>query len=75
MASFIVAYVYSVVLDDDTVFTARNLVDDIDLTRLEFDPDTMRDVASTLNKTRDAKLAKMGAEFISQFRRKGERAV
>jgi len=69
MASFIVAYVYSVVLDDDSVLAARNFVEDIDLGKLEFDPDKMRQAAPALNRTREAKLTKIGADFISQFRR------
>lgn len=69
MAGFIVAYVYSVVLDDDSVLTARNFVEDIDLGKLEFDPDKMRQAAPALNRTREAKLTKLGSDFISQFRR------
>jgi flavin-dependent dehydrogenase len=69
MAGFIVAYVYSVVLDDDSVLAARNFVEDIDLGKLEFDPDKMRQAAPALNRTREAKLTKIGADFISQFRR------
>jgi flavin-dependent dehydrogenase len=74
MAGFIVAYVYSVVLDDDSVLAARNFVEDIDFGKLEFDPDKMRQAALALNRTREAKLTKIGADFIAQFRR-GENRV
>ncbi|MGD0568468.1 MAG: hypothetical protein ABSA78_08680 [Candidatus Sulfotelmatobacter sp.] len=74
MAGFIVAYIYSVVLDDDSALAAKNFVDNIDLCNLEFDPDTMRQVAPVLDKTREAKLTKIGADFIGQFRRGENRA-
>ena len=69
MAIFIVAYVYSVVLDDDSVLGAKNFAEDIDLCNLEFDPEKIRQAAPALNSTRDAKLTKIGADFIARLRR------
>jgi flavin-dependent dehydrogenase len=74
MASFIVGYIYSVVLDDDNVLAARNFVEDMDLANLEFNPDKMREAAPALHGAREAKLTKIGADFIAQFRRTGHRA-
>jgi flavin-dependent dehydrogenase len=69
MAIFIVGYIYSVVLDDDGILAARNFVEDMDLAHLEFNPDKMREAAPPPHRTREAKLTKIGADFIAQFRR------
>jgi flavin-dependent dehydrogenase len=69
LASFIVSYVYSVVLDDDSLLAARHVVEGIDIEKLEFDPDKMRQIAHRPNTAQDSKLMKLGSEFTLQFRR------
>lgn len=69
MARFIAAYIYSAVLEDDSILLAKNLVETIDIETLEFDPEKMRQTSSVLNTTKESKLTKAGTDFITEFRR------
>ncbi len=69
MARFIAAYIYSAVLEDDSILLAKNLAETIDIETLEFDPEKMRQTSSVLNTTKESKLTKAGTDFITEFRR------
>jgi flavin-dependent dehydrogenase len=67
MARFIAAYIYSVVLEDESLL-AKNLAESIDIEKLEFDPEKMRQMSGALNTTKESKLTKAGNDFIMEFR-------
>ncbi|MBZ5507109.1 MAG: NAD(P)-binding protein [Acidobacteriia bacterium] len=69
MARFIAAYIYSAVLEDDSILLAKNLAETIDIETLEFDPEKMKQTSSVLNTTKESKLTKAGTDFITEFRR------
>jgi flavin-dependent dehydrogenase len=74
MAAFIVAYIYSVVLEDDSILTAKNIAATINIEKLEFDPDKMRHTARALDTSREPRPPRMGNDFILHFRRKENRS-
>jgi 2-polyprenyl-6-methoxyphenol hydroxylase-like FAD-dependent oxidoreductase len=68
LSRFISVYIYSVVLDDESLLTNRQLIETLDLSNLQFDPEAMRRQCRYLDPARDRSLAKLGTEFIKQFR-------
>lgn len=75
LGRFIVIYIYSVVLDDESLLSNKHLIETIRLENLRFDPDGMRQECSYLNKEVDHKFTKAASEFITQFRRSSGRSV
>jgi flavin-dependent dehydrogenase len=75
MARFIAAYIYSVVLEDDDILVAKNLAETIDIERLEFDPEKMRQMSRAASITKESKLTKVGTDFIATFRRSKEQTT
>jgi len=75
MARFIAAYIYSAVLEDDSVLLSKNLAETIDIEKLEFDPEKMRQMSGALNTVKESKLTKAGADFITEFRRPKQQTV
>ena len=71
LARFIAVYVYSVVLDDETLLSNKQLAESIRIEDLRFDPEQMRTFCVTLDPATDVKLAKMAPDFLSQFHRNG----
>jgi hypothetical protein len=69
MARFIVSYIYSVVLDDENVLTIKEMAETVNIEKLNFDPEEMRQTVKALGLTRDPKLGKIGFDFILQFRK------
>lgn len=69
MARFIAAYIYSAVLEDDSILLSKNLAETIDIEKLEFDPEKMREMSGALNTMKETKLTKAGTDFITEFRR------
>ncbi len=72
MARFIAAYIYSVVLEDDDILVAKNLAETIDVEKLEFDPEKMRQMGHAATISKESKLTKAGTDFIAAFRRSKE---
>ena len=72
MARFIAAYIYSVVLEDDDILVAKNLAETIDVEKLEFDPEKMRQMGHAATISKESKLTKAGTDFIVAFRRSKE---
>jgi len=68
LARFIAVYVYSVVLSDEELLTNKQFVESVKIASLSFDPEAMAHECRNLDPTRDPGLAKLGAEFIRQFR-------
>ncbi len=68
LSRFIAVYIYSVVLDDEELLTNKQLIESVKLTALNFDPASMARECRNLDPARDPSLAKLGAEFIRQFR-------
>jgi flavin-dependent dehydrogenase len=71
LARFIAVYIYSVVLDDESLLTNEQLAETIKIDNLRFDPEIMRQECSHLNDAKDAKLAKTAPNFVSRFRKSG----
>jgi len=74
MALFVAAHIYSVVLDDDSILAAKNFAEIINVEKLEFDPDKMRQAARALNTNREPRSTRIGNDFILQFGRKEKRS-
>lgn len=74
LARFIAVYIYSVVVEDEYLLTNKQLIESVNITNLNFDPEAMRLECRSLDPTRDARLEKLGAEFIKQFRKASGRA-
>ena len=72
MARFIAAYIYSVVLEDDDILVAKNLAETIDIEKLEFNPEKMRQMGQAATISKESKLTKAGTDFITAFRRSKE---
>ncbi len=72
MARFIVAHIYSVVLEDESVLTLKHLAEAINIEQLEFDPDKMRETGKGLDHAQESQFGKVGADFVAQFRRATE---
>jgi 2-polyprenyl-6-methoxyphenol hydroxylase-like FAD-dependent oxidoreductase len=68
LARFIAVYIYSVVLNDEELLTNKQFVESVKIASLNFDPEAMAQECRYLDPTRDPSLAKLGAEFIRQFR-------
>jgi 2-polyprenyl-6-methoxyphenol hydroxylase-like FAD-dependent oxidoreductase len=68
LARFIAVYIYSVVLNDEELLTNKQFVESVNITSLNFNPEAMARECRDLDPTRDPSLAKLGAEFIRQFR-------
>jgi hypothetical protein len=56
------------VLNDEELLTNKQFVESVKIASLSFDPEAMAHECRNLNPTRDPGLAKLGAEFIRQFR-------
>ena len=69
LARFIAVYIYSTVLEDENLLTNKQLIESVDITNLDFDPEAMRRECEVLDPTRDARMEKLGAEFIKHFRK------
>lgn len=69
LARFLAIYIYSVVLNDEDLLTNKQLAETIQLDNLRFDPETMRRECANLERTKEPKLAKVGASFIEHFAR------
>lgn len=69
LARFIAVYIYSVVLEEENLLTNKQLIESVNITNLNFDPEAMRLECRSLDPTRDPRLEKLGAEFIKQFRK------
>ncbi|HEY2170931.1 MAG TPA: hypothetical protein VGJ30_15000, partial [Candidatus Angelobacter sp.] len=69
LARFIAVYIYSAVLEDENLLTNKQLIESVDITNLDFDPEAMRRECEVLDPTRDARMEKLGAEFIKHFRK------
>lgn len=67
LARFIAVYIYSKVLEDESLLTNKQLAETIKLDNLYFDPEAMRQECRFLEAGKDPKLAKTGANFIAQF--------
>lgn len=67
LSRFLVVYIYSVVLDDETLLTNKQLIDSVQIANLTFDPAAMRRECRHLDPARDPSLMKLGTEFIKQF--------
>ena len=72
MARFIVAYIYSIVLGDESVLTLKHLAEAINIEQLEFNPDKMRETGQGLDHAQESQFGKAGADFVAQFRRATE---
>ena len=68
-ARFIAVYIYSVVLEDESLLTNKQLGEAIKVTQLEFDPQAMRIECSGLPKAKVSKFARMPNGFVSLFRK------
>jgi len=68
LSRFLAVYIYSVVLDDETLLANKQLIESVNITNLNFDPTAMRRECRYLDSARDPSLAKLGTEFIKQFR-------
>lgn len=69
LGRFIAVYIYSAVLDDESLLANKELADTLRLEGLHFDPEKMRQQCSRLESTKDPKLAKTAPNFIARFRR------
>lgn len=67
LARFIATYIYAVVLNDEELLTNKQLAETIKLDNLRFDPEAMREECRNLEPSKEPKLAKTGASFISHF--------
>jgi 2-polyprenyl-6-methoxyphenol hydroxylase-like FAD-dependent oxidoreductase len=68
LGSFIAIYIYSVVLNDESLLCNKHLIETIRVDNLRFDPESMRRECECLDKAHDQKFAKIGVQFITQFR-------
>ena len=68
LGSFIAIYIYSVVLNDESLLSNKHLIETIRIDNLRFDPNSMRQECECLDKAHDQKFAKTGMQFIMQFR-------
>jgi 2-polyprenyl-6-methoxyphenol hydroxylase-like FAD-dependent oxidoreductase len=68
LGSFIPIYIYSVVLNDESLLSNKHLIETIRVDNLRFDPESMRRECEYLDKAHDQKFAKTGMQFIMQFR-------
>lgn len=68
LGSFIAIYIYSVVLNDESLLSNKHLIETIRIDNLRFDPDSMRRECECLDKAHDQKFTKTGMQFIMQFR-------
>ncbi len=68
LGSFIAIYIYSVVLNDESLLSNKHLIETIRIDNLRFDPESMRRECESLDKAHDQKFAKIGLQFITQFR-------
>lgn len=68
LARFIAVYIYSVVLDDESLLSNKQLAETVTIENLRFDPEEMRQCCSQLDAATDVKLVKVAPEFVSQFR-------
>lgn len=73
-ARFIAVYVYSVVLEDKSLLTNKQLADTIQIEKLEFDVQRMRQECSRLEEAKEPKLVKLAPQFVAQFARSEEEA-
>lgn len=69
LGRFIAAYIYSAVLEDESLLANQELSESIDLGNLRFDPVAMRQHCSALRPARDNKLRKVGPQFVALFRK------
>lgn len=69
LARFIAIHIYSVVLGDEKLLANKQLAENLQLDKLHFDEEMMRQECSRLEVTKEAKPAKMGANFLAQFGR------
>jgi hypothetical protein len=69
LARFIALYIYSEVLENEELLANRQLIESVNITNLNFNPETMRQECLSVDPARDARLEKLGAEFIKQFRK------
>ena len=74
LARFIAVYIYSVALDDEDLLTNKQLIETVNIANLNFDVEAMRRECLALDPTRDARLEKLGTDFIKQFRKSSHRA-
>jgi 2-polyprenyl-6-methoxyphenol hydroxylase-like FAD-dependent oxidoreductase len=75
LARFIAVYIYSVVLGDEDLLSNKELIKTINIENLRFDPERMRQECQSLDPAKDERLAKIGANFVMQFRRNGDKSV
>jgi hypothetical protein len=73
LGRFIAIYIYSVVLDDESLLSNKHLIETIRIDNLRFDPDGMRQECHCLDRVIDHKFAKTAMTFITQFRTSGEK--
>src|SRR2546423_1368584 len=69
LATFIAVYIYATVVDDEELLTNKQLAETIKIDNLRFDPESMREECRCLDPTKEPRLAKIGANFITQFQR------
>ncbi len=69
LGRFIAIYIYSVVLDDETLLSNKHLIETIRIDNLHFDPERMRQECGYLDNAKDHKFAKIGTKFVTQFRK------
>ena len=72
LGRFIAIYIYSVVLDDESLLGNKHLIETIRIDNLRFDPDGMRQECACLDKARDYNFAKTAMKFILQFGTSGQ---
>jgi 2-polyprenyl-6-methoxyphenol hydroxylase-like FAD-dependent oxidoreductase len=73
LACFIAVHIYSIVLDNEALLTNKQLIETVNITGLNFDPEAMRTECRSLAPEQDTRLEKLGAEFIKQFRNSPKR--
>ena len=74
LARFIAVYIYSVALDDEDLLTNKQLIETVNIANLNFDVEAMRRECLALDPTRDARLEKLGTDFVKQFRKSASRS-
>lgn len=72
LGRFIAIYIYSAVLDDESLLSNKHLIETINIENLRFDPDAMRQESSSLDNAIDPRFAKTAMRFITQFRTPSE---
>jgi len=69
LATFIAVYIYATVIGDEDLLINKQLAETIKIDNLRFDPESMREECRCLDPTKEPRLAKIGANFITQFQR------